>query len=134
MNSAGYAIQQSIYTALKNDATLMAKVTDVFDDVIKGSVYPYVTIGDMRSNWWGSHEKNGEEVTVTISIWSQYLGYKEGLNIAQDLNRILGMNSTLSISGYALEMIRFDSMATMRDSDGITREIEMVYRVRVLEN
>jgi hypothetical protein len=134
MKCAAYAVQQAVYSAMKNDAALMAKVVDVFDDVIKGSAYPYITIGDMRSSWFGAHLQNGEEVVITITIWSQYQGYKEGLDIAGELQRLFGSNTTLSVTGYALEMSRFDSMLTARDPDGITRQIELEYRITVLEN
>lgn len=124
------AIQTAIYSRLTGDSTLMSKITGVYDDVDQDIQFPYVTIGDATSNPWRTMTRFGEEVTITLHIWSRYKGFKEALGILGDLNRLLA-DQSLSVTGYDVCASYYDFSETMRDPDGHTRHVPVRYRIQL---
>ncbi|MFK7695403.1 DUF3168 domain-containing protein [Paenibacillus sp. HJGM_3] len=128
--SALLAIQTAIYARLTNDATLMAKLTGVHDEVPQDAAFPYVTLGESTSIPWRTQSRFGEEVTITLHIWSRYRGFKEALQILEDLNRLLA-DQVFAISGWEMSACYYEFSDTIRDDDGITRHVPVRYRLQL---
>lgn len=131
---AALALQQAVFERLTGDTALMAKVSEVYDgfpDLERNPAkFPFITIGDTNSNSFNTFEHMGEEVFFSIHIWSRYKGYKEGLEITGDIQRLLPQQ-TLEVSGFGDVPCYFDSSDTMRDVDGITRHIILRYKFHI---
>ena len=132
MNSMLYELQKSVYSALSGDTTLAALIEGVYDDPPENTSYPYITLGDVTSVPWRSHDRPGEEATITIHIWSQQAGFTEALSILKETNRILGYVN-LSVTGWDIVRCEYEFSETLRDLDGLTRHVPVRYRVRGLE-
>jgi len=81
-------LQTAIYKLLKSSVLLTEKVSGVFDAVPENQPYPYVVIGSPFTNPFDTKVTNGEEINLTIHVWSDYNGKKECyelLNICQQL-------------------------------------------------
>jgi hypothetical protein len=128
VSSALTEIQQAIYSRLTGDATLMGKITGVFDQVPENQPFPYVTIGEYTSVPFRTMTRFGEEVTVTLHIWSQYNGFKEALDILDDMNRLLADKEDITVTGYDLVACFYEFSETLRDPDGMTRHVPVRYR------
>jgi hypothetical protein len=122
------SIQKAIYTTLTSDSALMAKITGVFDNVPDNQPYPYITIGEATSSRFRTFSRFGEEVFITLHIWSQYAGFKEANDILNDMNRLLA-DQNLTTSGWDTISCFYDFSETLRDSDGVTRHIVVRYRI-----
>jgi hypothetical protein len=131
MSSALSPIQQAIYNRLTGDSALMTKVTGVFDYVPDNQAFPYVTLGEATSNPYRTFSRFGEEVTITCHIWSRYDGFKEALDILNEMNRLLADKDDLSVTGYDLICCFYEFSETLRDPDGITRHVPVRYRLVV---
>lgn len=131
---AALALQQSVYELMTGDTSLMAKVSQVYDgfpDLEKNpAIFPFITFGDTNSNSFVTFEHPGEEVFFTIHIWSRYKGFKEGLEITADIQRLLAQQD-VTVDGFGQVASYFDSSDTMRDVDGITRHIILRYRFQI---
>lgn len=132
MISALYGIQKAIYDRILADATIMARIEGVFDSPEIDQAYPYITIGECTSVPWRTHSKPGEEVTVTLHIWSVYEGFKEALEILGDLNRLFG-DKDLTVSGWDCCHSWFDFSDTIREPEGVVRHVVARYRIRGFE-
>ena len=132
--SAGLAIQQTVYEILTADVPLTSKISKVYDgfpDLSKEAVkFPFISIGDTNSNPFVQFEHMGEEIFMTIHIWSRYKGYKEGQQIVGDVQRLLAQQE-LTVDGFGAVSSYFDSSDTMRDEDGITRHLMVRYRFQI---
>lgn len=130
MSSSLKAIQQAIYERLTADTVLMGKITGVFDEVPQNQPFPYVTIGDMTSTPWRTMSRFGEEVTITLHIWSQQKGFREAYEILDDLNRLLA-DQVIPVLGWDVAACWYEFSDTIRDPDGVTKHIPVRYRMQV---
>ena len=83
--------QIAIFNILNNDSTLDTLVGNnrIYDEVPQGSAYPYIEIGDETTIDGGVKDKDGQEFTQTIHIWSRYRGSKEVKEIAERIYTLL---------------------------------------------
>lgn len=125
------AIQQAIYSRLVNDAALMSMVTGVFDHVPEGQAFPFITIGEGTSVPFRTQTRFGEEVTVTMHIWSRYKGFAEALEILSELNRLLA-DKEIPVPGFGTAISMYEFSETLRDPDGVTRHVPVRYRFVIL--
>lgn len=132
-----FALQQGIFTTLSSatltDVDGTSIVSRVFDDVPEGTVYPYVVIGEETATNFGTKDKDANEHTLTMHVWSQYRGRKEIKNIMSQLYTSLH-NSAINLSGATLVNIRHEFEQTLLESDGITRHGVMRFRAVVFDN
>ncbi len=131
MPTALLEIQKAVYAKLTGDATLMSKITGVFDAVPQNQAFPYIVIGDgTEITWDHMGGKRGYEVTMTLHIWSRYNGYAEALGILAELNRLLD-RAVLVVAGFATVQCAYEWSMPSRDPDGITRHLPARYRLLV---
>ena len=132
-----FALQQSIFTKITSgaltDVARTSITTKVFDDVPEGTAYPYVIIGEETATNFGTKDKDANEHTLTIHVWSQYRGRKEIKNIMSQIYTILH-NTDITVSGASLVNIRHEFEQTLLEADGITRHGVMRFRVVIFDS
>ena len=112
MKSPLLALQKAIYERLK--ASLSCSV---YDNVPDGAAMPYVTLGEDTAVDWSTKLENGQEVTHTLHIWSEYKGMMEAKQIIDQI--IQAITSTpLVVEGFFVVSARVDVVETMRDPEG----------------
>lgn len=127
MTDANTTLQTAIYTALTGDATLMASVTGVFDDVPPDQAFPHIELADVDSVDYGTKTTEGLEHFIEVHVWSNYHGQKEIFDIMRLVDDVLH-DQTLSLTGHTLVNIRRESRVTVRDIDPQIRHGIMRYR------
>ena len=117
---------------MKNDNNLTStQGAGVFDEVVEGSSYPFVQIGEDTALDYSTKDVTGGEYTINIHVWSQYTGSKECKNLMDRIHDLLH-DSTLSVTGFNLVNFRFEFSDILRDPDGITRHGVMRFRAVIL--
>jgi len=127
-------LQIAIFNILSGDSTLDTLIGNnrIYDEVPQGSAYPYVEIGDETTIDNGVKDKDGQEFTQTIHIWSRYRGSKETKEIAERIYTLLH-NSAISVTGASFVNCRNEFFTILLDDDGLTRHGVMRFRVVVFD-
>lgn len=133
VGSSMLEVQHAIYDKLKGDATLIAMVTGIYDEVPQNTAFPYIQIGDFNEMPFNAFTKVGKSATFMVHVWSRAEGFKEGETIANRISFVLDYCS-LTVTGYTFVACQFENAQTLRDPDGITRHISMRFRVLVRES
>lgn len=103
-------LQTAEYARLTGDAPFMALVTGIYDSVPKGTLRPYVTIGEATEIPARTFANDGREVTRTFHIYDQdgavvggvaATGNKRALGIMNALI-ILLESSPLTVADFAV--------------------------------
>ena len=132
MTTGAFALQERLFTTLNSDNTLTSTLgAAVYDEVPENSSYPYVNIGADAQNEYDTKDLNGSDVTINIDVWSQYKGSKEAKNIMDRVHTLLH-DTSLTVTGFNLVNLRFQSSGVLRDPDGITRHGVMRFRAVML--
>jgi Protein of unknown function (DUF3168) len=121
MTTATWHLQTAIYSALSADATLTGLLggTKVFDDVPRGTEFPYVTIGQSRVRDWSTGTDRGDEHIVTLHVWSRDNGRKSVEAIIDAIAAGLH-DQPLAVTGHRLINLRRELSDIRRESDGET--------------
>ncbi len=135
MSDIRLELQKDIYAQLTGDATLMAKITGVFDFVPDKQVYPFIRIGDVDYLDWGTHTFDGFEGTVIIHLWHQpgSRGRAPLHGIMEDIHRILHKN-LFSIPDSTVVSMRFLSSQILVEQDAVTYHGITRFRILIGEN
>ena len=134
MSIAQFPLQEALYSTLKNDNTLTSTLgAGVYDDVLEGSTYPFVELGNETAIDFSTKDVDGAEFTSIIHVWSQYAGAKETKQIMDRIHDLLH-NSNLTVTGFNLINLRFEFSDILRDPDGKTRHGVMRFRALILGN
>jgi len=134
MSIGQFPLQSAIYSLLSNDSNLTTTLgAGVFDDVLEGSTFPYVELGNESSIDFSTKTSTGSEYTINLHIWSQYAGSKEVKQIMDRLHDLLH-DSNMNVTGFNLINVRFEFSDIMRDPDGKTRHGIMRFRAIILGN
>lgn len=132
---AAKELQIAWMALLSGDATFMATITNrLYDDVPENEVYPYVRIGEFTATDFRTLSRPGEEVIGTVHIFSRYSGNKEVYDIGDEVQRLLGDISDLSVANYrfiASWYAGFDLIPTTNEAKVITRHGRLRYRMKV---
>ena len=131
MSVGQFALQTTIYNALNVSAITTTLSCGVYDEVIEGNTYPFITLGEETTIDYGTKTETGSETTINIHIWSQYKGSKQTKEIMDKVHDLLH-DSNLSVTGFNLINLRFEFSDIMRDPDGITRHGVMRFRAIIL--
>ena len=105
----------------------------IYDDVPEGSTAPYVVIGEETAIDIGTKDKDANEHTLTLHIWSEYRGRYEIKTLMQEVNSKLH-NNVISVAGASLVNLRCEFETTLQEADGITRHGVMRFRAVVFDN
>lgn len=131
MSVGQFALQSSIYTALNVSAITSTLACGVYDEVVEGNSYPFITLGEETAIDYSTNNLVGAETTINIHIWSRYKGSKQTKEIMDKVHDLLH-DVSLSVSGVNLINLRFEYSDIMRDPDGITRHGVMRFRAITL--
>ena len=123
MSVGQFALQSSIYSALNVSAITSTLSCGVFDEVIEGNSYPFISLGEETVEDFST--------TINIHIWSRYKGSKETKLIMDKVHDLLH-DINLNVTGVNLINLRFEFSDIMRDPDGITRHGVMRFRAITL--
>ena len=131
MSVGQFALQSSIYTALNVSAITTTLACGVYDEVVEGNSYPFITLGEETAIDYSTNNLVGAETTINVHIWSRYKGSKETKEIMDKIHDLLH-DVSLTVSGVNLINLRFEYSDIMRDPDGITRHGVMRFRAITL--
>ena len=131
MSVGQFALQSSIYTALNVSAITTTLACGVYDEVVEGNSYPFITLGEETAIDYSTNNLVGAETTINIHIWSRYKGSKQTKQIMDKVHDLLH-DVSLTVSGVNLINLRFEYSDIMRDPDGITRHGVMLFRAITL--
>ena len=131
MSVGQFQLQTAIYTALNVSAITTTLSCGVYDEVIEGNTYPFITLGEETTIDYSTKTATGGETTINIHIWSQYKGSKQTKEIMDKVHDLLH-DSNLSVTGFNLINLRFEYSDIMRYPDGITRHGVMRFRAIIL--
>ena len=128
-----FQLQEAIYTALDDDASLGALITGIYDFVPQDEVaFPYITIGNDTAIDWSAKNFDGMEHTVVVDVWDQNTNRIPLKKIGEAVYNVLH-NQTIAISGQNMVNIRCEFEQTLRDPDGFTFHLIQRYRVITTE-
>jgi hypothetical protein len=119
------AIQKAILDALKGNTDAG---DSVFDTPSPSDPYPRIVIGEglVLGNFADCYE--GSESSVTITVWSRDVGFPEAKRIASQVRSLIH-DAELPLTGHTLELLEFQSAQALRDPDGLTRRVDMTFRL-----
>tara|TARA_R110000744_G_scaffold357964_1_gene464915 strand:+ start:1262 stop:1660 length:399 start_codon:yes stop_codon:yes gene_type:complete len=126
-----FALQSTIYAALNVEAITTTLACGVYDEVIEGNAYPFITLGEETALDYSTKDLAGGDYTINVHIWSQYKGSKETKQIMDKIHDLLH-DSSLTVSGFNLINLRFEYSDIMRDPDGVTRHGVMRFQAIIL--
>jgi len=126
MRSPLLALQKAIYDRLSQALTCT-----VYDSVPQGAAMPYVTIGEDTAIDWSTKLENGQEVTHTLHIWSDYEGAKEVKQITDDVIQAI-TSQPLALEGFYMVIAALDMTEVIRDPDGY-RHAVIRFRFKIQE-
>tara|TARA_R100000935_G_C2736416_1_gene124097 strand:+ start:234 stop:632 length:399 start_codon:yes stop_codon:yes gene_type:complete len=131
MSIGQFALQTSIYNALNVSAITTTLACGVYDEVIEGNTYPFISLGEETTIDYSTMTAVGSETTINIHIWSQYKGSKQTKEIMDKIHDLLH-DIDLTVTGFNLINLRFEYSDIMRDTDGVTRHGVMRFRAIIL--
>ena len=125
-------LQKAVYTRLTGDATLMALITGVYDDVPEDSTYPYCVIGEESAINSGTKTVDAVEHSLSLHVWSRYRGLYEIKTIMERIYTLLH-DYDLSVTDVSFINLRQEFETTIVDADGITRHGIIRFRAVVFD-
>tara|TARA_R100000734_G_C3319162_1_gene114470 strand:+ start:1984 stop:2385 length:402 start_codon:yes stop_codon:yes gene_type:complete len=131
MTIGQFQLQSAVYAALNVSAITSTLSCGVYDEVIEGNSYPFITLGEETAIDYSTNNLVGAETTINIHVWSRYKGSKETKEILDKIHDLLH-DVNLSVTGVNLINLRFEYSDIMRDPDGITRHGVMRFRAITL--
>jgi hypothetical protein len=114
-----FTLQGAIVNACAGDGELMAIVTGVYDRPPQGTLFPYITLGEMTGSDWSTKTTTGMEYAIALHVWSREGGRKEAAAIMESLHALFHQ-ANLTVDGQSLVMLRFVSSGISLESDGWT--------------
>lgn len=119
--SASWALQKAVHIALTSAAPLTALMggVRVFDDVPRGTTFPYISHGESVVRDWSTSTDEGHEHSVSVHVWSQGAGRKQAHEILGLIERTLD-GQALTLDGHRLISLQHEHSEVRRESDGET--------------
>jgi hypothetical protein len=134
--AAALELQAAIVAALKASAEVAAIVgARVYDNVPRAAdeitaTFPFVALSGWQSITEDAECVDGEDITVTLDVWSRAVGMPEAHRLAAAVKAALH-NAELILDETALVSIEHESTLTLRDPDGLTTHAVLDFRAFV---
>lgn len=112
MSGVAWPLQQAVSAAV---TTAVSPVT-VLDVVPATPTYPFVIVGDDASKDWSTSEAYGEDITLTIHVWSQDSDRQEMKTLQLQIYDALH-DQGLSVTGFNVAALLFLSSEAVFDAD-----------------
>lgn len=128
MSLAFAPTHQAVYNRLLNDTTVQSllkpmvdgkKYKKVCDYVPTDTPYPYIVIGEPRTDPFGVKNSDIVDVFITLHIWSNYKGKKEAYDILTACHEAFLLK--LDITGYTVNKTSWSDARVFDDIDGVLR-------------
>jgi hypothetical protein len=129
-HSAILPVQAQVYTTLANDPALKA-LSPVFDEVPTKAVFPWVLITDIREKPDDTLGTVGRALVVGLDAWSQVEGFQELEQIAEEVIRLLDIDTLPDPTGWTTDHSLYLSGFFDREADGITRHVRLEFDIGV---
>lgn len=129
MADPALALQGAINTRLRAQVTAVS--SRVFDRVPADVVFPYIELGEFQIVDDGAQCHDGQEVYVTLHIWSRSVGQVEAKTIAGAVRGSLHeAELDLGTDWQFLEIAHQDTRY-LKDPDGLTSHAVLTFRALV---
>lgn len=126
--SASWPLQVAVFAALRTAVQPVA----VYDAVPADAVFPYVVVGDDSSvEWPVALDADGEDLDVTIHVWSRYDGRKEVKELMGKVRAALHDRPVSLGPGLSLVSFRCTSERSFTEPDGKTRHGVIRFRALI---
>lgn len=117
---ADLALQKAIYTCLSAEPSIAALVaTRIYDNAPGDASFPYLTLGEAQVDDWSAGDAEGAEHFLSLHAFSRAGGRAEAKAIMGAVHGALH-DKGLTLEGFHLVNLRFQSAETRRESDGAT--------------
>lgn len=122
-------LQSALWQRLTVNPDLLAVLgaPRLYDDVPQSATFPFVTLGDIRSNDWSTQTHAGHEHILTLHAWSRAKGRKQVQAILQALETALD-DAALALKSHRLITLRLVFWDARRELDGETYHGLMRFR------
>lgn len=124
MQAAVLARVQSLVTS----GTVQGIWDWVPEDQDPGTTFPYITIGDVVGRRWRALNDDGWKGTFTLHVFSEFRGFEEATEIMGALVDAVE-SEPMTIDGVDVTLVNYVNHYTIRDADGLTRHIPVVFDV-----
>ncbi len=119
--------QKAVKAVLDADGTLTGGLANgadsILDHIPSGESMPYVVIGQNDTEAaWDTFGRDGKEMLFTIQVFSEYQGFSEALQVAEDLVAALD-GASISPSVHTHIYIHHESTEKFRDEDDLSRVV-----------
>jgi hypothetical protein len=133
VKAARRPLNRAIYARLHGSLrALDSSIVEVGNSIPQESVMPYVQIGESTAVDISAHGEPGQEVTVTLHIWSSYDGDEEADSIIDQVQQALGI-VPLAVPGFSVPQSNLDYSDVMIDPTGTARHGIVRWRAKLYE-
>lgn len=124
------AVRRAMIAAIDRDAALGAAINGVFEPGAAGITAPYVLLGGLAARDWGTKDREGREIVVTLSVHD---ARREGDGIAQIAAQVAAAVGGLQRGGegFGIASVRLRKCDIARAKNGEWVAV-MDFRVRAL--
>ena len=109
-------ILTALFTRLSTELT-----TPVFDYVPQGTDYPYVSIRVIQADNDDTDTEISNSVTISITGYSRYRGYKELMILADEITTALNNWQMVNTTSFAVGTFKEQFRQFLIDADNLTR-------------
>lgn len=133
MRDARRPLKRAIYARLHGGLRdLGGSIVTVGNSIPQETVMPYVQIGESTAADISAHGEPGQEVTVTLHVWSSYDGDEEADSICDQILQALSI-VPLSVPGFSVPQSNLDYSDVMIDPTGTCRHGIVRWRAKLYE-
>lgn len=132
-------LQTHIFITLDGDSALTTALTGgagVVDHVPDNPAFPYIEIGDITQTRFATHSSPGAELIFNLHIFSDAKGYKEGNDIKEHCDRLLGDIADIDLTNFCLTAIWSQGSNRFKENfegSRTIRHVVPVYRAQALQ-
>lgn len=127
------AVKSGVYQRLKNDEGITKAVNGVFDEPHGRPKFPYIIIGHVNGNRYGTKQSAGQEVSQTIHTWSDYRGDLEVLSIHPLIVEAISREPIDIGEGLYIMLSRLETEEVLKNPDNRTRQGILIFNFTVME-
>ena len=128
MADPSLALQGAINTRLRSQVSGVSN--RVFDRVPADVVFPYIELGEFQTLDDGAQCHDGQEVYVTLHVWSRAVGQVEVKTIAGVVRGALH-EAELTLTGWQFLEIAHQDTRYLKDPDGLTSHAVLTFRALI---
>jgi hypothetical protein len=135
MADPSWLLQQAIYAALTTPAMSISGFASipVYDGVPANAARPYVAIGDDAMTDDSPKDEAAWLVAGLLEVWDDNQRGRKNIKLIFGQIRSRLQDAALTVTGFRVEWVKFQSLATQRTEDGLTWRGEIRFEIRISE-